>query len=300
MEYLPMSEGGILILAGHSRSPFALLLLDALARSMSPPQRVEAVVLVSEWQWRRWTDFRRRWRGRVLNRIRSFFPSRFAWSPGPEVSIYEQRLRSTGLLGLTLPALCSRLKVPLHRVMDPNSNDCLRILDARRPSAVIYAGGGILREPFLQRSGMGTLNVHSGPLPHVRGVNAVEWSLFLGIRPTATLHWIDKGIDTGPVIASRTIEVAAGDSLEVVRGRTVMTGLDLLVENLDSILSGSRKSYPQLATEGVQYYAMCETIRHIVQDWIDSGVTPTWSASEIHPNDRTAVPLRPKRMKADR
>ncbi len=47
---------------------------------------------------------------------------------------------------------------------------------------------------------LGILNVHLGLLPEVRGMSSPEWSLLQGVPLGITFHYMDAGIDTGPVL----------------------------------------------------------------------------------------------------
>lgn len=138
----------------------------------------------------------------------------------------------------------------------------------------IYSGGGILRPALLACFPDGVLNVHSGPLPSIRGMSAVEWSLLHGRRPVATVHAIDQGIDTGPVYTSREISVSDGDTLGVLRARTVITGIEALVACLSDIERQALRPVPTQREAGRQYYEMAAPLRAVVEQWLAEGRTP--------------------------
>src|SRR5205823_2033065 len=78
-----------------------------------------------------------------------------------------------------------------------DSEQALAAVRALSPEFAVYLGGGILRRAFIEAAGGIVINAHQGPLPEIRGMNAVEWALFLGRTPEVTIHLIDRGIDTG-------------------------------------------------------------------------------------------------------
>ena len=78
----------------------------------------------------------------------------------------------------------------------------------------------LLRRPFFDRYAGAIVNTHSAPLPQFPGAHPIEDVLAAGVTETAaTVHWVDEGIDTGPVIASEPVPVLAGDTVETLRAR---------------------------------------------------------------------------------
>ncbi len=78
----------------------------------------------------------------------------------------------------------------------------------------------LLRKPFLERFEGRVVNTHPAPLPDFPGAHPIEDVLAAGVPATAaTVHYVDGGIDTGPVIASERVPVLAADTVESLRGR---------------------------------------------------------------------------------
>jgi phosphoribosylglycinamide formyltransferase-1 len=78
----------------------------------------------------------------------------------------------------------------------------------------------LLRKPFLDRFGGRIVNTHSAPLPDFPGAHPIEDVLAAGVSQTAaTVHYVDEGIDTGPVIAAEPVPVEEGDTPETLRAR---------------------------------------------------------------------------------
>jgi phosphoribosylglycinamide formyltransferase-1 len=86
---------------------------------------------------------------------------------------------------------------------------------------VVCAGYMHLLEPvFLERFDGRVVNVHPAPLPDFPGAHPLEDLLAAGADETAaTVHYVDEGVDTGPVIASERVPVLPGDTLESLRER---------------------------------------------------------------------------------
>lgn len=77
----------------------------------------------------------------------------------------------------------------------------------------------LLSDAFLQSFPNAVINVHPSLLPAFPGLNAIEQALHYGVKVFGvTVHFVDSGVDTGPVIAQRAIELPhAGDPHAVLQ-----------------------------------------------------------------------------------
>ena len=94
------------------------------------------------------------------------------------------------------------------------------VLD-RAPDLVVCAGFmRILGAPFLEAIGRPVVNTHPALLPAFPGAHAVRDALAHGVTITGTtVHLVDEGVDTGPVIRAVRVPVEAGDTPETLRAR---------------------------------------------------------------------------------
>jgi phosphoribosylglycinamide formyltransferase-1 len=84
---------------------------------------------------------------------------------------------------------------------------------------VVLAGYMALLTPeFLARFPRGVVNVHPALLPAFPGLGAVEQGLEYGVKVFGvTVHFVDEGVDTGPVIAQRAVELPEATEPAAVR-----------------------------------------------------------------------------------
>jgi phosphoribosylglycinamide formyltransferase-1 len=76
----------------------------------------------------------------------------------------------------------------------------------------------LLTPPFLER--LPALNVHPSLLPRFPGTHAVEDALAAGVEETGvTVHTVDEGVDTGPVILQEAVPIRPGDTPESLHRR---------------------------------------------------------------------------------
>ena len=94
-------------------------------------------------------------------------------------------------------------------------------LDARDVRLVVCAGYmHLLTLTFLARFPSSVINVHPSLLPAFPGIRAVEEALTAGMPATGvTVHYVDEGLDTGPVIEQRDVPILASDTPESLHGR---------------------------------------------------------------------------------
>lgn len=105
-------------------------------------------------------------------------------------------------------------------------------VDAHQPDLVVTAGFMRLVGPaFLDRFGGRILNSHPALLPAFPGSRAVADALAHGVRVTgATVHLVDAGVDTGPIVAQRAVEVLPDDTEQRLHERIKVVERRLLVD----------------------------------------------------------------------
>jgi methionyl-tRNA formyltransferase len=98
-------------------------------------------------------------------------------------------------------------------------------------------------------------------LPQIRGMSTPEWSLLCGIPLGVTIHLLDTGIDTGPILLQRSFS-AESDSLVDLRNRMIAFGIELTAEALTGIETGTivLKQQSDLDRDS-QYFVMHDWLR---------------------------------------
>jgi methionyl-tRNA formyltransferase len=116
-----------------------------------------------------------------------------------------------------------------------------------RPDVVLVFGTGILREPLLSTFKGRIINLHLGLSPYYRGAGTNFWPL-VNREPEyvgATIHYLDAGIDTGPIIAHARPEMASGDGPHDVGNKAIVAAADALVHAAASHAAGGVSAVPQ-------------------------------------------------------
>ena len=111
---------------------------------------------------------------------------------------------------------------------------------------VAVAYGRLIKKEALAIPRLGFINVHFSLLPKYRGAAPVQRALMNGDSVTGvTVFWLDEGLDTGPVYASRPVPVSPEDYAPELFQKTAETGMELLSECLAGIAAGRIVRTPQ-------------------------------------------------------
>lgn len=103
---------------------------------------------------------------------------------------------------------------------------------AHQPDLVVSAGFmKILGPEFLNRFGGRIMNTHPALLPAFPGPHPVADALAHGVRVSgATVHLVDAGVDSGPILAQRAVEVLPDDTEDLLHERIKVVERRLLVD----------------------------------------------------------------------
>lgn len=103
------------------------------------------------------------------------------------------------------------------------------------PDLVVLAGFMRLLAPSVVAR-FRIVNTHPALLPVFPGAHAIRDALAAGVAETGvTVHWVDDGVDTGPVIAQRAVPVEPGDDEETLRARVQAAEKPLYVATLNRL-----------------------------------------------------------------
>jgi methionyl-tRNA formyltransferase len=88
----------------------------------------------------------------------------------------------------------------------------------------------VIHPSVLAAPTIGSFNLHPGPLPEYAGLNVPSWAIYEGEREHGvTLHWLDEGIDSGPIVWQERFAIEPTDTGLAVSGKCVRRGVPLLL-----------------------------------------------------------------------
>jgi methionyl-tRNA formyltransferase len=150
-------------------------------------------------------------------------------------------------------------------------------------AAVVAAYGLILPKPVLEAPRLGCLNIHASLLPRWRGAAPIQRAILAGDRETGiTIMQMDEGLDTGPMLLKRAVEIDLMTAGEL-HDELGALGAEMIVEALKKLEAGTLTATPQPPKRGVTYAPKIDRAEARL-DW-------TRSASELGRHVRAFTPF---------
>jgi methionyl-tRNA formyltransferase len=143
--------------------------------------------------------------------------------------------------------------VPVYFFDDVNSQELDRHVQGDVPDLIVSASSKIIKIKIFDYPKIGMLNCHTGILPNYRGCSCVEWAIYEDTPVGATVHFVDKGIDTGPMILSGEMPIYMGDKYADVRYKMIYFQAEVMYRGVQAVLDGFRKEGAKILQKG-RYY----------------------------------------------
>lgn len=105
----------------------------------------------------------------------------------------------------------------------------------------------IVPEKILNIPSLGTICYHPSLLPRHRGASAINWAIIQGdTRTGLTIFWTDKGIDTGPILLQKEVEIGPDETTGALYfNKLFPMGIEAIGEAVDLIKEGKAPRIPQ-------------------------------------------------------
>ena len=125
----------------------------------------------------------------------------------------------------------------------------------------------IVPEEILQAPTHGAIQFHPSLLPRHRGPSSMNWPIIWGEEKTGlSIFWPDKGLDTGPVLLQKEVEITPDDTLgSLYFGKLYPMGVDAMVESVRMVRDGSAPRIDQDHSQAT-YEGWCRA-EDVVIDW---------------------------------
>lgn len=237
-----------------------------LAHSIQEERDVDLVGIAvrSMWSWRRIRGELKRDGGRLVRKVyEKLWLAEHAY-PVDESRTLPHLAAEMGLSESNLRRVAESAAIPFIEMPDLNAERVEVFLRDQQPDVIVFSGGGLIRENILAAPKLGILNCHSGILPAYRGMDVVEWAILEAQDDPAiglTLHFMDQGVDTGPILLRHHEPLQQGDTLGRIRRRLEPEMVALMMEGLRGLRDRTLEPQPQAAEEGRQYFVMHPTLK---------------------------------------
>jgi methionyl-tRNA formyltransferase len=137
--------------------------------------------------------------------------------------------------------------LPIYQPEKVRSEDFVELVREMSPDVIVVAAfGQIIPKSILDVPKYGNVNVHASLLPKYRGAAPVHHALFNGeTRTGVTTMLMDPGLDTGPVLLQRDVNIDPEDDEGILEARLAEIGAELLLETLEGLEHGTIVPRPQ-------------------------------------------------------
>jgi hypothetical protein len=188
----------------------------------------------------------------VWQEVKTFVPERYASNPDDEATIrrhFEARDASEEDFFAGADSVRAGVGAIQRRV---EGGGCsapaeVAVMQSLKPDVVFVFGTGLLRTPLLDAFAGRIINLHLGLSPYYRGAGTNFWPL-VNREPEyvgATIHYLDEGIDTGPIIAHARPACRVDDGPHEIGNRAIVAAASVLAEAGRAHVDGRVRAVPQ-------------------------------------------------------
>lgn len=142
-------------------------------------------------------------------------------------------------------------EVPTAVVESVNAAAAVDFIRGLAPDILAVCGTTVLRPEVFSLAPRGAVNMHTGITPEYKSAEPIFWALYRGEpeKVGVTIHFVDRGIDTGPIIHQDAVPVYADDSLATISVRCIRRGAELFSRALAEIEGGPVRALDRSGAE---------------------------------------------------
>ena len=203
------------------------------------------------------------------------------------VAVYTQPDRVAGrgrsLASSPVKGAAVKWNLPVVQPVRFRESGVVAQLAGFRPDVIVVAAfGQILPQSVLDIPAYGCINMHPSLLPEFRGASPVASTILAGSEFTGvSLMLMDRGLDTGPVLARAQVPVSARDTTGSLTAKLALIAAQLLLDVLPRWLRGELTPQPQNEAEATYSGVLSRKDGEI--DWQQSAVVIWRQVRAFHP-----------------
>lgn len=174
------------------------------------------------------------------------------------VAVYTPPDRGSRLDPLKEAAIAK--EIPVYQPTTYKDDQVFTEYQELKPDLTILAFvTDIIPARFFDAPSVGAICYHPSLLPLHRGASAINWAIIMGRAKTGlTIFWPDGGIDTGPILLQKEVEIGPDDTTgSIYFNHLFPMGIDAILESVDLIKEGKAPKIPQ-SEEQATYEPPCD------------------------------------------
>lgn len=159
--------------------------------------------------------------------------------------------RGRGAVPSPIKEAALKAGVPVHQPEKLRSQEAMKLVEGIQPDAsVVIAYGQIIPRNLLDIPRLGWINLHGSLLPKYRGAAPVQRAILAGEKRTGlTIMRIDAGLDTGPILEQKEVQIGADETTAELLTRMSGLGAPLMADTLRKVERGEITARAQDDTE---------------------------------------------------
>ena len=136
--------------------------------------------------------------------------------------------------------------IPILQPTNLKDPDFQRSLEQLQPDLQVVVAFRMLPRSVWELPGLGTFNLHASLLPDYRGAAPINWAIINRETQTGvTTFFIDDKIDTGAIIASRSLPIAKDETAGTLHDKLMDLGKELVIQTIHDISTGQAAATKQ-------------------------------------------------------
>jgi len=162
--------------------------------------------------------------------------------------------------GEAMKKLAEKLFIPLFQPAKMKDSRVYENYISLWPDLVLLAFvSDIIPARLLDIPTFGSLCYHPSLLPRHRGASGINWAIIQGdTRSGLTIFWPDRGIDTGPILLQKEVEIGPNETTGSLYFNILLPmGVEAMVEAVDLVRKGEAPRIPQDESEAT-YEPLCD------------------------------------------
>jgi folate-dependent phosphoribosylglycinamide formyltransferase PurN len=192
------------------------------------------------------------------------------------------------ILGSGSLAWFASTSAKVYSCLSINDNDLLPIIESLKPTIIMVFGTGIIKNQKMLNISVPIYNFHWGISPYYRGSYTLRWPIynneleFVGV----TLHRLNAGIDAGPIVDQKIIELDGSESQRGIEYKATLVGINLMISLLHRIIN--KESIPlktQDLNKGKLYSVKQwnQRIDNSIETMLEDGIVFKNAQSNLYP-----------------
>ncbi len=166
------------------------------------------------------------------------------------VSIYTKPDKKVGreqnLKKSAVKAVAEIKNIPVFTPARFDDEEIINLAQQKPDILIVVAYGKILPKKVLNMPGFGAINIHASLLPEYRGPSPIQNAILDGKNTTGTtLMIMDEGIDTGPIISQKEIQIDPEDTSQTLSIKLSKISSELLLKTLPIWIEKKIETVPQ-------------------------------------------------------